>query len=398
MAPVGLYEWMHAVRGMGGLGLCFHAAEDTNHQPSPPGIDPVFMEDSVKKVFKNKPIGTAPGTLLYTGEKRLDEPILSCIDYGSAHHRVEILSDPQGCRELMARDSVSWINLTGLHQVELVRQLGDIFNINDLVLEDILNTQHLPKFEDCDDAVLFIFPLFHRDAETRRITSEQISMLIGPTWLLTFQEVPEDVFDQLRQRLQRTNGRIRQRGTDYLGYAILDTVVDSYLHLIAHLEEDLELLEETVFAHPVADDLQKIHGHKREVLMLRRSLRPLQIAVGEFCQLDSELLNDETQPFLRDLTDHLNRAVEAVDALRDANASLLELYLSLANQKLNETMKVLTIMASLFIPLTFIAGIYGMNFEFMPELKWAWGYPMLWLVFLLVASGMLWFFKRKKWF
>lgn len=352
----------------------------------------------MKKVFKHKPIGTAPGTLVYTGEKRLDDVVLSFIDYGPDCHRVETLSAPQHCRELIARDSVSWINLTGLHQVELVRELGDIFKINDLVLEDILNTQHLPKFEDCGDTVLFIFSLFHRDPGTRQMTSEQISMLIGPTWLLTFQEVPEDVFDQLRQRLQRANGRIRHRGTDYLGYAILDTVVDSYLHLIARLEEDLEQLEETVFARPVADDLQKIHEHKREVLVLRRFLRPLQIAVGEFRQLDSELLHDETLPFLRDLADHINRAVEAVDALRDANASLLELYLSLANQKLNETMKVLTIMASLFIPLTFIAGIYGMNFEFMPELKWSWSYPVLWLVFLAVASGMLWFFKRKKWF
>lgn len=352
----------------------------------------------MKKVFRNKPIGIAPGTLLYTGEKRLDEPILSSIDYGPGHHSVEILSSPQRCRELIARDSVSWINLTGLHQVEQVQQLGEIFNINALVLEDILNTQHLPKFEDIDDAVLFIFSLFHRDAQTRQITPEQISMLIGPTWLLTFQEVTEDVFDQLRLRLQRASGRIRHRGTDYLGYAILDTVVDSYLHLITGLEEDLERLEDTVFANPKADDLQQIHGHKRQILILRRSLRPLQIAVGEFRQLDSELLHDETQPFLRDLADHLNRAVEAIDALRDANASLLDLYLSLANQKLNETMKVLTIMASLFIPLTFIAGIYGMNFEFMPELKWTWAYPALWLVFLAVAGGMLWFFKRKKWF
>lgn len=351
------------------------------------------------KLFSEaKPIGLPPGTLIHVGRQKMEQASLSFIDYNQTQHDTATDVTPEQCRRLKNADSVSWINFTGLHEIEQINQLGQIFELHPLALEDILNTGHQPKCEEFDSYILLIFKLIHLDPESGQFSQEQISMVVGPNWLLTFQEKPEDIFDRLRERLSRANGRIRQRGTDYLAYAILDSVVDSYFHLLSTINDQLENLEESLLLNPEQNALQEIHRYKQELMMLRRAIWPLQMAIAEFRQLESELLSEDTAVYLRDLQDHISHAVGSLEMMRDSAANLLDLYLSLASQKMNETMKVLTIMASLFIPLTFIAGIYGMNFEIMPELKWTWGYPLIWGIMISSALGMLWFFKRKKWF
>lgn len=345
-----------------------------------------------------KPIGLSPGTLLHVGRQKTEKATLSVIDYNPNQHQTAHDITPEECRKLKDSASVSWINLSGLHEVERINELGQVFGLHPLVLEDILNTGHQPKCEEFDDYILMIFKLIHLDAESGQLEQEQISMVVGPNWLLTFQETPEDIFDRLRDRIDRSSGKIRHRGTDYLAYAILDSVVDSYFHLLSTIGEQLEELEEALLLSNGPNALQEIHRYKQELMILRRAIWPLQMAISEFRLLESPLLTDGTAIFLRDLQDHISHAVESLELMRDSSANLLDLYISLSSQKMNETMKVLTIMASLFIPLTFIAGIYGMNFEAMPELKWAWGYPMIWTIMLSVAFGMLWYFKRKKWF
>jgi len=348
--------------------------------------------------LKPKPIGLPPGALIHTGRQKSSEITLNLIDYDADHHLSREQVSLEECLPLKETASVSWINLSGLHDIDLLQQLGDAFSIHSLALEDVLNTGHLPKCEEFDGYLLLIFKLLHINEQSGALEQEQISMLVGPNWLLTFQEKPEDIFDRLRERINRANGRIRQRGTDYLAYAILDSVVDSYFHVLAHLGERLESMENKLLLDPDSQSLQDIHKLRQELALMRRSVWPLQIAITEFQHIESSLLSEETAPFLRDLLDHISHAVESVEMMRDGSSNLLDLYLSLASQKMNETMKVLTIMASIFIPLTFIAGIYGMNFENMPELKLAWGYPTVWLVMIGCALGMVWYFRRKKWF
>ncbi len=345
-----------------------------------------------------KPIGLPPGALVHTGLQKSSEVSLTLIDYDAEHLLVKEQVSLEDCIPLKETDSVSWINLSGLHDIDQLQKLGDSFDIHNLALEDVLNTGHPPKCEEFETYVLLIFKLLHINDQTGGLEQEQISMVVGPSWLLTFQEKPEDIFDRLRDRINRANGRIRQRGTDYLAYAILDSVVDSYFHVLAHLGERLETMEAKLLIDPDSQSLQDIHKLRQELTLLRRSVWPLQIAISEFQQIESPLLNEGTAPFLRDLLDHISHAVESVEMMRDGSSNLLDLYLSLSSQKMNETMKVLTIMASIFIPLTFIAGIYGMNFENMPELKLAWGYPTVWFVMIGCAVGMIWYFRRKKWF
>jgi len=345
-----------------------------------------------------KPIGLSPGTLLHVGRQKTERGSLSFIDYNPTQHQTAQDISLDKCRELKNSDSVSWINFSGLHDIEQVNAIGQVFGLHALVLEDILNTSHQPKCEEFDDYILMIFKLIHLDAETGQLDQEQISMAVGPNWLITFQEKPDDIFERLRDRISRASGKIRNRGTDYLAYAILDSVVDSYFHVLSKIGEELESLEESLLLNPERNALHEIHRYKQELMMLRRAIWPLQMAISEFRQLEEPLLTEGTAIFLRDLQDHITHAVESLEMMRDSSANLLDLYISLSSQKMNETMKVLTIMASLFIPLTFIAGIYGMNFETMPELKWAWGYPMIWALMISVTVGMLWYFKRKKWF
>ena len=348
--------------------------------------------------IKAKEVGLAPGTLVHVGEQKIEKPELTIIDYDP--ERLERHDDVtiDACIPLKETDSVSWINLYGLHDIDLIEQLGENFGIHKLALEDILNTTHRPKFEIFDDYVLIILKMLSFDEEKVHVIAEQFSFVFGKKHVLSFQERRGDVFNGVRERLERKSGRIRHRGTDYLVYALIDSVVDSYFHILERIGDHLEALEQDLIREPTQDCLNRIYHFKNQLLALRKSIWPLREVIAEMQKEECTLIDPSTQVFLRDLYDHSIQVIDTVEIFRDTVSGLLDLYMSSVSNRMNEVMKVLTIMASIFIPLTFIAGIYGMNFEYMPELKWRWAYPAIWMVMGATVAGMVLFFKKKRWF
>ncbi len=355
---------------------------------------------TVTSLFRSTPkkVGLSPGTLIHVGEQKVERPYLSYIDYTAENYRARKDVSLDECLELKSADSVSWINLDGIHDVSQVEAFGQAFDLHPLTLEDILDTGHPPKFEEFDNCALIITKMFYFDEQTSRIEAEQISLVLTAENVLTFQERPGDVFDGVRDRLKRKSGRIRQRGADYLAYTLIDSVVDSYFHVLEKIGDRLDYLETELIAQPSQDLLQQVHQMKGQLIFLRKAVWPMREVVGNLLHSESTLLEDSTNVFLRDLYDHAIQVLDIVESFRETASGLVDLYISSVSQRMNEVMQLLTIMASIFIPLTFIAGIYGMNFELMPELKWRYGYPMVWGLMLACVVGMLWFFKRKKWF
>ncbi len=347
--------------------------------------------------IKAKKVGLAPGTLIHVGKQKIEKPVISLVDYLQDYFetRTDITIDEAASFKSTA--TVSWINLSGIHDISMLELFGHHFGIHNLALEDILNTQHRPKVEEMEGYSLIILKMLFFDEKTQNIDSEQISLILGPHYVLTFQEREGDVFDGVRERLQRSNGRIRQRGTDYLTYALIDSIVDSYFHILEKVGDQLAILEEDLLRDPDQSTLGRIHHYKRQLMLLRKSVWPLREVISELYKEESPFIKEDTQVFLRDLYDHTIQVLDTVEIFRDTVSGLQDLYMSAVSNKMNEIMKVLTIMASIFIPLTFIAGIYGMNFEYIPELKLHWGYFGVWGVMLTCVAGMLFYFKRKKW-
>ncbi|PLX97975.1 MAG: magnesium and cobalt transport protein CorA [Desulfuromonas sp.] len=348
--------------------------------------------------IKAKEVGLAPGTLVHVGEQKIENPELNIIDY--APEKIERLDDVtiEECTPLKETSSVSWINLYGLHDIELINKLGENFGIHKLALEDILNTGHRSKFELFDDYVVIILKMLSFDDEKMVVNAEQFSFVFGKNYVLSFQERRGDVFNGVRERLQRKSGRIRNRGADYLVYALIDSVVDSYFHILEKIGDQLTLLEQDLIHEPTQDCLNRIYHFKNQLLVLRKSIWPLREVIAEMQKEDSALFDPETRMFLRDLYDHSIQVMDTVEIFRDTVSGLLDLYMSSVSNRMNEVMKVLTIMASIFIPLTFIAGVYGMNFEYMPELKWRWAYPAVWMLMGATVVGMILYFRKKRWF
>ena len=346
---------------------------------------------------KAKKVGLPPGSLIHVGKQKAEKPVINLIDYDPTHFETFTdisLDEVVPCRETA---SVSWINLSGIHDVKLIEEFGKRFDIHPLALEDILNTHHRPKLDEHEGFSLIILKMLFFDEETQTLETEQISLLLGQHYVISFQELEGDVFDSVRDRLQRSSGRIRQRGPDYLAYALIDSIVDSYFHILEKVGDKLVQLEDQLISNPDASMLATIHHYKRELLLLRKSVWPLREVVSQMHKETSPLISDDTQIYLRDLYDHSVQVIDTLEIFRDTITGLQDLYMSSISNRMNEIMKVLTIMASIFIPLTFIAGIYGMNFEYMPELKWRGGYFMVWGLMVGCAIGMVIYFKRNKW-
>ena len=355
---------------------------------------------TVTSLFRSpaKEIGLPPGSLVHVGEQKISDPSFSYLDYNS--EKIENCQDVSfdECLKLRTSDTVSWINLDGLHDTKLLERFGHEFKLHSLLLEDILNTGHPPKFEEFDGAALVILKMLTYDEDANHLDAEQISLVLTPDNVLTFQERQGDIFHSVRDRLQRKSGRIRQRGADYLAYALLDCVVDSYFHILEKMGDRLDYLETELINRPTQEILQQVHLLKGQLRYLRKAVWPLRELVNNMIHSESDLIDETTNVFLRDLYDHSLQVFDTVENFRETASGLIDLYMSSVSQRMNEVMQVLTIMASIFIPLTFIAGIYGMNFEVIPELKWRYGYALVWGVMLLCVVGMLSFFKRKKWF
>ncbi|MDZ7821061.1 MAG: magnesium/cobalt transporter CorA [Candidatus Marinimicrobia bacterium] len=346
---------------------------------------------------KHVPAGNIPGEPVFIGEKRTDVTEMHVIDYDAEHVGEARPDNIDALFKYRKTDSVTWININGVHDTERIRTIAEGFGVHVLITEDIVNTDQRPKMEEYDDHLFFVAKMISYDKELKRIHAEQLSMVLGNNFLITFQERPGDVFETVRERIRRKRGRIRECGADYLAYVLMDTVIDNYLFLMEHLGEQIEDLEEVLLGNPDKNTLGAINDFKHEMNYLRKSIRPAKEFILHLSRLDSDLIQTKTRPFLKDLLDIATQALEAVDTYRTMLTDHLEIYKSNVSNRLNEIMKVLTIFSAIFIPLTFIAGVYGANFVYMPELNWPYAYPVFWGVLITVALVMLRFFKRKKW-
>jgi magnesium transporter len=352
----------------------------------------------VSKILKDrsKKRGLPPGTLVHIGEKSNREIRVRVIEYGPEKCQEKEITGLKECFNFSDPSLISWLDVEGLHEIELIKQLGECQGFNPLMLEDIVNTDQRPKLEDFDDYLYIVLKMLHQREEG--VAVEQVSIVVGANFVITFQEGLEgDSFGTVRERLKGGKGKIRSMGTDYLAYVLIDAVVDGYFGVLERIGERIEELEEEVVAQPTSDTVRRIQYLKREMIVLRKAFWPLREVIGAMERRDSPLVSDSVTVYLRDVYDHTIQAIDAVEAYRDILSGLLDVYLSSISNRLNEIMKFLTIIGTIFLPLTFIAGVYGMNFQNMPEYHWKWGYPACLLVMLAIAIAMLFYFKRKKW-
>ncbi len=346
---------------------------------------------------RSKKAGLPPGTLVYTGERRVESVRMTVIDYDERHVQERHITSIDECLPFRAAPAVTWVNIDGLHDVGVIETLGKTFELHPLLLEDILSTAQRPKFEDYEKNLFLVLKMLHFDEHHQGVETEQVSLIVGPNFVLSFQERVGDVFDSVRDRIRSGKGRIRKLGADYLAYSLLDAIVDSYFLILEKLGERIENLEEELVGNPSQRTLQQIHALKREMITLRRSIWPLRELVSGLQRSESPWIAESTRVYLRDVYDHTIQIIDTIESFRDMVSGMLDIYLSSISNRMNAVMKVLTIIATLFIPLTFIAGIYGMNFEHMPELEWRYGYAVVWAVMICVAAIMLVYFRRRKW-
>jgi len=353
------------------------------------------MPKPVKK--RSKKAGLPPGTLVHIGEKKSEKTKITILDYDELHVQEKEIRTVDECLPFKDEPTVTWINVDGLHQVEILEKLGEGFGLHPLVLEDILNTDQRPKMEDYGDYMYIVLKLLYHNDKSNEIAAEQISLILGSNFVISFQEKEGDVFNPIRERIRNGKGRMRKMGADYLAYALLDSVVDNYFIILEKLGEKIEFLEEELVTNPTPKTLQTLHSLKREMIFLRRSVWPLREVISGLERGELSLIKENTVIYLRDVYDHTIQVIDTIETFRDMLSGMLDIYLSSISNRLNAVMKVLTIIATIFMPLTFIAGIYGMNFQYMPELEWRWGYPLVLLIMLAIGVFMLISFRRKKW-
>ncbi|WP_298247064.1 magnesium/cobalt transporter CorA [uncultured Christiangramia sp.] len=343
-----------------------------------------------------KTVNQVPGTMTYVGHKESSETKLEVIDYNADQYERYTSNSPDDAFNYVDEKSVTWFNIDGLNNIGEIEKLGDYYELHPLVMEDIVNTGQRPKIEEYQDYLFIVAKmLYHKDGE---IENEHISMIVGKNYVITFQESDGDVFDPIRERLETSKGRIRGKGADYLMFALLDAIIDNYFLVIDDMSDRIELLEESLFTNRPSDDIvYEIQDLKRNILRIRRAVFPLREVISRLEKLENEIIDPHTGNYIRDLYDHIIQISENIEIYREMIWGLMDMYMTTISNKMNEVMKVLTIMASIFIPLTFIAGIYGMNFEYIPELQWKYSYFVLWGVMIIIFLLMLHYFKRKKW-
>jgi magnesium transporter len=295
------------------------------------------------------------------------------------------------------KSTATWINLDGIHQVDSIEKIGKHFKIHPLVLEDIMNTGQRPKMEDFNNYLFLVLKMLSYDEEENETKTEQVSLILSSNYVISFQESEGDVFDPIRERIRTDRGRIRKMGVDYLAYSLIDAIVDNYFMVLEKIGEKIEDIEDELVKNPTPEVLHTIHRLKRELIFLRKSVWPLREVISRLERWESPLIDKSIDIYLRDVYDHTIQVIDALETFRDMLSGMLDIYLSSVSNRMNEVMKVLTIIATIFIPLTLVAGIYGMNFKYMPELDWVWGYPMVYTVMLAVSAVMLVYFRRKKW-
>jgi len=338
-----------------------------------------------------------PGTPMFIGKRKMEEVRISYMRYNENLYEEKDNSTPEECAELCNSDEVVWINVEGIHDESIVEKLGKLFSIHALTIEDIVNTLQRPKFEDFSSYIYIVLKMLDYSQTDVAMTPEQVSVILGRNFVITFQERPGDAFDPVRERIRNGRGRIRKAGSDYLAYSLMDSVVDSYFLILESIGDQIEDMEDRVILEPEPETISDIHRFKRAMLFMRRTVWPLREEIVLLEKSESELVDESTSVFLRNLYDHTIQVIDTVETYRDVISGMHDMYLSSVSNRMNEVMKVLTIIATIFIPLTFIAGVYGMNFHFMPELKWPLGYFATLGIMLVVALFMVLYFKRKRW-
>jgi magnesium transporter len=343
----------------------------------------------------SKMAGLSPGSLVHIGEKKTETVTIHAFDYDQKTVTEKSITDPAECKPFHDSPQVTWIEVTGLHEPKVIETLGQIFGIHPLIQEDILNTEQRPKCEIFDDYIYVILKVLTQDGDN--VTMEQMSLIIGSNYVLSFQERPCAVLESVRQRIRTGSGQVRRMGADYLAYRLIDAIVDNYFVIMESLGERTEQLEDKVLVDGHPETLHEIYLLKREIILMRKAIWPLRELVGTLQRGETKLIRENTQVYLRDVYDHVIQAIDTVETFRDIMSGLMDIYLSSVSNRLNGIMKVLTMIATLFIPLTFIVGLYGMNFSWMPPKDEKWGFPAIIAIMIIVTAGMLAFFRRKRW-
>ncbi len=340
--------------------------------------------------------GMPPGSVVYVGDEPREPARITVIDYGPDHFEEREIDELSEVDRYRDTETVTWINVDGIHDTELVEEIGDRYGLHPLLMEDVVSTGQRPKLEDYEGHLFMVLQMLMAGGEASA-RAEQVSLVLGPHWVVSLQERTGDVFGGLRERLRTGKSRARRSGPDYLAYRLLDAVVDQYFVVLERMGDRLEELEEQVIEAPDPGALEQVYQLKRELLFVRRAAWPVRELVNGLQRAESELVAPETEPYLRDAYDHAVQVIDTTETYRDLVAGLVDLYMSGVSNRMNEVMKVLTVIATVFIPVTFVAGVYGMNFEWMPELEWRWGYPVVLALMAAMAGGMLVYFRRRDW-
>jgi magnesium transporter len=344
----------------------------------------------------SKKVGMSPGTLQIEGEPRTGPVRITVIDYDASRYEEKQAKTIEECFPYRNTPTVTWINIDGLTNIDVIEKIGRHFSIHPLILEDLLNTEQRPKMEDLEGYLYLTIKMLTIGDNNQDVRGEHVSMILGSNYLISFQETIGDVFDPVRERIRR-EGRIRKFGPDYLAYALIDDIVDNYFLVMEKLEERVEDLEEELVVHSSQQSLTKINKLKKDMIFLRKGVWPLREMINCLDRDDSSLIKNETRIYFRDVYDHIIQVIDTLETFRDMVSGMIDIYLSSLSYKMNEIMKVLTLIATIFIPLTFVAGVYGMNFEYMPELRHPYGYFIVWGVMIGVVIVMLSYFKKRQW-
>ncbi|ERI92648.1 magnesium and cobalt transport protein CorA [Clostridiales bacterium oral taxon 876 str. F0540] len=353
------------------------------------------MAKYIKRTTKRA--GESPGTLIHVGDYTADNIQLTMIEYNKEFSQKKELNNIEECFLQEGTDTIKWVNVEGLHDTSIIEKIGKKFNFHPLMLEDILNTNQRPKMDDYDDYIFVVFKMVYYNEEVKEIVTEQVSFVLVDNYVFSFQEFKGDVFDGVRERIEAGKGNIRKLGADYLIYALIDAIVDSYFFILEQIGNSSEDIEHKLMEEPQKEVLQNIYSLKREMIYLNNSIWPLREVIGNLTRTESHLIKQNTILYLRDVYDHVIQVIDIIESYRDIMSGMLDTYLSSISNRTNDVMKVLTIFSTIFIPLTFLAGIYGMNFKYIPELEIPWAYPAFWVVTIIIVVVMLSYFRRKKW-
>ncbi|HRX02073.1 MAG: magnesium/cobalt transporter CorA [Anaerolineae bacterium] len=356
------------------------------------------MTASQRSARRSSKAGMPPGSMVHIGQRRVETPRVSLAHYNASEYREQDISDLAASIPFLDKTATTWLNVDGIHQTEVVARIGEYLGLHPLLLEDLVNAAQRPKFENYGNCLFFVLKMLTYDPDGHSVDAEQVSIVLGADYVLSFQEGSSgDVFDPVRARLKAGGTRIRSGGADFLAYSLMDAIVDHYFVVLERFGDDFEALDEQLVNDPSSDTLNKIYQLKRQLVMVRRSIWPLREVVNALERDQTPLLRPEIHIYLRDLYDHTIQVIETVETMRDVIAGMLDIYLSSVSNRTNEIVKFLTIFGSIFIPLTFLAGVYGMNFHFMPELGLRWAYPGFWLITIVIISALLFYFRRKRW-